>query len=383
MHSKLSVTAMVMGGLVLWAALSLAWTSTGTADAQEGVIPDWVGSDTCADCHIDIGQQHQLHGHNYILTPVSGEAPRYPSGEAPQLPEGYTWDDVSYVVGGFRWRARYLDHAGYVITGTDENAATQYNFPIVDERTGEVIVEANFEPYRPGEAERPYTCANCHSTGYNYNPNTHQDDMPGISGQWAEPGVQCEECHGPGSLHVEDPIRVNMLVNSSSQACGVCHGRGEPGTIRTSGGFILHHSSYNELLSSPHAALDCVTCHDPHQSVSYGDENVNPRQGMRALCTDCHFETPVTAAHETAGVTCTDCHMPPMGVSGSNNPDLLWSDLKAHLYQINTDPAAEQFTEDGNYLMPYITVRYACTRCHADWTVEEMAEAAEGMHADR
>ena len=42
--------------------------------------------------------------------------------------------------------------------------------------------------------------------------------------------------------------------------------------------------------------------------------------------------------------------------------------------------AAPQFSEDGKAAMSYITVQYACTRCHADVAIEDMAAAAEGYH---
>ena len=380
MPRKLFMTVILLGMSLVGVALSLALSSAGTVGAQGGVIPDFVGSDTCGDCHVDIARQHQRHGHSYILNKVDGQQPTYPYSELPSPPEGYTWEDVGLVVGGFYWRARFLDRDGYVITGRDENAATQYNFPIADSRTGEVIVAANWEPYRPGEPQRPYTCASCHTTGYNYNPTTHMYDLPGLNGMWEEEGVQCEECHGPGSLHVQDPIRARLLIDRSKEACAACHGRGEAGAVQTSDGFILHHEQYDEIMTATHAALDCVDCHDPHRSAVYADEEVNPRRGLRAQCTDCHFGNTMAPGHAENGVTCVDCHMPPMAVSGSRNPELLWADLSAHLYQINTDPAAEQFSEDGGTLRPYTTVRYACTRCHADWTVEQMAEAAQGYH---
>jgi len=42
-------------------------------------------------------------------------------------PEGYTWDDITYVIGGYNWKARFIGTEGYIITG-DEDATSQYNF---------------------------------------------------------------------------------------------------------------------------------------------------------------------------------------------------------------------------------------------------------------
>ena len=32
------------------------------------------------------------------------------------LPDGYTWDQISYVIGGYKWKSRYMDENGYIIT---------------------------------------------------------------------------------------------------------------------------------------------------------------------------------------------------------------------------------------------------------------------------
>lgn len=381
MYRKLSVLVIALGALFLVFALTLVFNGPTTVDAQGDPIPEYVGSDACADCHPAEFEQQQHSGHNYKLNRVvDGQPPEYPYSEVPSPPEGYTWDDVSFVIGGYGWKARFIDQEGYIITG-DENSTTQYNFPIVDERTGEVIVEAGWVPYHAGE-ERPFNCGSCHTTGYNHDPNTHMYDMPGMIGMWSEEGIQCEECHGPGSLHVEEPIRVNMLVDRTSGACGNCHYRGDrlAGVVEASGGFIKHHEQFEEMGTSPHASLECVTCHNPHQSAVYADPEINPNRSLRVSCTDCHLDNTPIPEHVENDVTCTDCHMAPIAASGARNADLHWADINTHLFQINTDPNAPQFTEDGSAAMPYITVEYACTRCHSDWTVEQMAEAAEGYH---
>lgn len=48
---------------------------------------------------------------------VDGQSPDYPFTEVPEPPEGYTWDDVTYVIGGYNWKARFIDQNGYIITG--------------------------------------------------------------------------------------------------------------------------------------------------------------------------------------------------------------------------------------------------------------------------
>ena len=381
MYRKLSLIVMALGVLFLGSVLVIALNSNPTVGAQVDPVPEFVGSATCGDCHFPQAEHQELHGHSSILTRVDGSAPDYPHGMELELPEGYTWDDISFVIGGFGWKARFIDQSGYIVTG-DEDSSTQYDLPLVDDRTGEVLAEARWVPYRAGE-ERRYTCGGCHNTGYNHDPNaTTMYDMDGLAGQWAEEGVQCEECHGPGSLHVEAPIRVNMQIDRTTGSCGNCHSRGDASEIDARDGFLENFITYDEVMHTPHAALSCIDCHDPHQSAVYADDDVNPSRGMKVNCADCHFNQVSSEDHVEAGVTCTDCHMPPIVASGNRLDDLKWADMSSHLFQINTNPAAEQIINGGDASAPYLTVEFVCLRCHTENTVEEMAEAAEGYHGD-
>ncbi len=384
MHRKMWLFIIFLGVvLVATTVVTTLNSDSNVALSQDDAldpIPDFVGSRSCRFCHEVEYEQQQRHGHNFKLNAVvDGQPPEYPYSEVLNTPEGYTWDDISFVIGGFAWKARFIDNDGYIITG-DENATTQYNFPLIDPRTGDVIVEEGWVAYHAGEENKPYDCGSCHTTGYNHDPETNMYDMPGLIGEWEAEGIQCEECHGPGSLHVEEPIRVNMLLDRPSEACGRCHFRGSEGVIESGGGFIKHHEQYEEILTAPHAAMECIDCHNPHQSAVYADEEYNPNRGQRNTCTNCHIDKEPIVQHSDANVQCTDCHMAPMTASGARNADLHWGDISTHLYQINVDPTAPQFSEDGSAVMPYITVEYACTRCHSDWSVEQMAESAADYH---
>ncbi len=360
---------------------------------------DYVGSEKCGECHEEIYNEFIKSGHPYKLTKIeNGQPPTYPfdaiTGGVPNPPEGYTWDDISYVIGGFGWKARFMDKEGYIITGPpgkrgDKAAAegyvNQYNF--ANEEAG---MEAGWVPYHLGE-EHPYDCGRCHTTGYSdWPPDAHQDDLPGIVGTWAFPGIQCEECHGPGSLHAENPHGVPMRVDRSSQLCGKCHSRGNPAQIDASGGVQKHHEQYEDLYNSKHFAISCVTCHDPHASAIYADPNVNPNKSIRQSCETCHWQQ---ANNQKVGkhlehkqdVYCTSCHMPPMAKSAWYNKDLHTGDIHSHQFSINVDPNAPQTTEDGKVVMPYITLESACMHCHngekaSAQDMETLAGAAKGYH---
>jgi hypothetical protein len=352
----------------------------GPAGDPASASQEYIGSEQCGSCHEDKYADFILSGHHSSLTSVeNGQAPVWPyddvTGGVPEPPEGYSWDDVSYVVGGFAWQARFVDQNGYVITG-DENAATQYNFA-----NEEVGTEAGWVPLHAGE-EMPFDCGACHTTGYT--PDGHQDGMEGIIGSWDFIGVQCEVCHGPGSRHAADPAGVAMVIDRDSQACGACHYRDERVLIQASDGFAEHNQQFNELYNSKHFALSCVACHDPHASVVYADEELNPNQGIRQRCETCHWQNEFqkNKMHLGLGVECIDCHMPPMGKSAVADPDTYTGDIRSHQFAINTDPDAPQFSEDGAQAMPYISLTYACMHCHnGQKATEKDAETLQNMAA--
>ena len=332
----------------------------GPAGESATASQSYVGSERCGSCHEETYEKFVLSGHPFKLTKIeNGEPPLFPydnvTGGVSDPPEGYSWDDITYVIGGYGWKARFIGDDGFIITG-DEDATTQYNFA-----NDEVGTEAGWVPYHAGE-EKPFDCGACHTTGYSL--DGHQDDLEGIIGTWVFPGIQCEECHGPGSRHSEDPYGVLMNVDRDSQLCGQCHIRGNPAQIDASGGFVRHHEQFEELFNSKHFAISCVTCHDPHASAVYDDPDLNPDQGIRQICESCHWQNEFQNNKKHLGVDCTDCHMPPMAKSAVGDLELFTGDISSHQFSINPDPDAPQFTEDGAFAMPYITLPYACGQCH-------------------
>ncbi len=313
-------------------------------------------------------------GHPYKLNKVvDGKPPTYPFSEVTTPPDGYTWDDISYVIGGYGWKARFIDKNGYIITG-DENAKTQYNFYNEDLDMGD-----NWVPYHAGE-QKAYNCGTCHTTGYS--PEGNQDGLEGLIGTWSEPGINCEECHGPGSNHVNDPVGFPLKVDRSSEACGDCHYRSDKTEIDASKGFIKHHEQFETMAQSKHNALECVDCHDPHKPVKYAKGN----EGTKVQCESCHFkQVDYQKITDRKHADCVECHMARASKSALGDIDRFTGDLRTHLFAINP-LATEQFTEDGKFSMPYLTLDYACRSCHYDGgpasnlTADELKDMAVGYH---
>jgi len=322
------------------------------AAGQDGVSftpPEYVGSETCAKCHSGVFEQFSRSGHAWALTPVvDGQAPRIPSGEVRTPPQDMTWDDVAYVVGGFQWKALFVDRDGFLVTGE----AAQYN---LDNNLLEAGGE--FAAYHAGE-ELPFDCGACHATGYN------SRGMPATEtamvGTFTQPGVQCEACHGPGSLHVNNPFAFRPIVSRDAQTCRNCHMSGE---IETADGFIQHTDhEYGDLFPGKHAILDCVDCHDPHAGAVVPRQEARQSE-LRATCANCHFrQAREDKVHRQIRVACDTCHMPQLIQNALGAPDSFMADLKTHQVTINAKQM-EQFAADGS-ILPQLGLNTTCRQCH-------------------
>lgn len=322
------------------------------------VVAGYVGSERCASCHPARFNEWVLSGHryNFRTSTVARLAPI-------PLPKGYTWDEISYVIGGHRWRAHYIDKNGHIITSDKYGKAspTQWN-----------IASGRWVTYRAGE-KVPFDCASCHTTGFE--KNGRQSDMEGISGRWVYEAVQCEECHGPGGDHAANGNRSAIRIERTIGLCGKCHVRGPREKILAKDGFVEHHEQYNEYLASPHAGeIKCIDCHNPHLPARFGIKNG---------CENCHpgqAEEFKGSRMQLMKVKCIDCHMPKI-VRSAEAVSKWEGDIRSHTWKIATSPDAKMFTEDGRLATGLVTLDFVCLRCHQDRTVEWAASKVKGIHS--
>ncbi len=353
------------------------------------VAADFMGSESCKVCHEKNFRDWSRSGHPYKL--MKSEQARY---RPIPLPMGITWDDVSYVIGGYKWKSRYIDRNGYIITTTgDEDGNPVPGQNQYDYMTGQWV------DYHAGEAGRPYNCGSCHTTHWvadddaetDNDLSDNQDGLPGMWGTFDAGGVHCEQCHGNG---------MTMTIDDSAAFCGGCHYRTSPpgsevNSIPAKNGFINHHEQYNEFMSSPHSAMKCVDCHNPHERGEFsiwedGESDKYP-MGLTtgAQCgVNCHADKGDSfSAHAMADmkVECKDCHMPYASRS-SNTLGPFQGDLQTHLMYISTDPNYNMFTDDGKFVKldangkGAVTLGFACKRCHATADVNELARFAKNFH---
>jgi DmsE family decaheme c-type cytochrome len=191
------------------------------------------------------------------------------------------------------------------------------------------------------------TCTACHDTvEAGLAPTAHG------SGAFLEMAPHgCETCHGPGSLHVDDPEnpetqpRVERLTTDEQNAmCRSCHDGGAQ--------FFWE--------SSEHARRDlsCITCHSVHAPQS--DEGQLKLASEAAQCASCHqdvrAETWKNSHHpiREGELSCADCHNP----HGSAAEKMVKADSVNDLcYSCHAE-------KRGPFLWEHAPVRESCMTCH-------------------
>jgi hypothetical protein len=333
----------------------------GTAEAPD--YSAYEGSEWCAGCHEENYSKWQASGHPYKLMKME-QARNRPI----PVPVGTSWDDFTYVIGGYKWKSRYIDDRGYIYTPAD--GMNQYNYLV-----------GYWSDYNAGVVDKPYDCGACHTTAWipdedhdtDDDLTDNQDGLPGMHGTFAFGGIHCEQCHGPGN---------DMNVDDSAQFCGTCHIRGEADTIPASGGFIRHHEQYNEHLAGPHANFDCVRCHDPH---SRGEFSINEDAQCGVSCHSGIGDSYAETTMADYGVECKDCHMS-YATKSAKALGPHQGDLQTHIFYIDTDPEGNMFTEDGGFVdldengKGKVTMDFACQRCHETAELSELAKFAKDFH---
>jgi tetratricopeptide (TPR) repeat protein len=131
-------------------------------------------------------------------------------------------------------------------------------------------------------------CFRCHVT----NPRAVQEATGPLM---ADRGIGCEKCHGPGGNHeiavkarFPDLAIARPTIAAGSrivEMCAQCHSprrqtvlRDDPVSVRFQGTTL----TWSRCFTESGDALDCVTCHDPHQNVATSSAHYEAR------CLSCH-----------------------------------------------------------------------------------------------
>ncbi len=353
---RLTLWALILGGLgfIAFGVGTLFFTSTAVY-AQDVDLQDaeYVGAGECGDCHRPLSRAHDDTAHGLTLQDVSRDEDLilgdFSQGEDVRMiqfpddddPRPFEADDVAYAVGSGRNVQRYLyevERNELVLLPAQWNVNTQSweAYQLADEWPDDAYA---FGP----------NCAGCHTTGLDTGRFRWEDDA-----------VQCEACHGPGSVHLEivddvgrnpdeaemSQIRASITLSADPQICGQCHSQGSepednlpyPAEYRpgqnnlldediftlvapddsahwyASGHARQKYMQFNESLLSTHTTAlasmlesdsadnSCLQCHSgdyrlTEKLIALTEEDGIPRQ-------------PVTVETAQFGVTCVNCHDP-------------------------------------------------------------------------
>lgn len=181
-----------------------------------------------------------------------------------------------------------------------------------------------------------------------------------LSAESGLPLVNCESCHGPGSLAIENIKEVGGVMTcdfetfidldglpkqAQSLICLKCH----------SGNATFNLHNWNGGAHSM-SGVSCFDCHNVHQSA---DLKVHPKD-VSVLCYDCHqnvraqFSLPTHHAVPEQRMSCLDCHEP----HGTATDALL---KEPTVKEVCTNCHGEK---EGPFMFEHADLTEDCRNCH-------------------
>ncbi len=212
---------------------------------------------------------------------------------------------------------------------------------------GSFLNQATASPVSPEwnkKFEQYVTVPGASKAGSNTCASCHADHVKSFQHAFhKQQGVECEDCHGNGSLHVEgggDTSKIVMFSNRSAQAangvCMGCHARDAQVRHWPGGSHSANH-------------VRCIDCHQIHEHAlksaqetrlafntstrgAVAAESVSPetsvklrpRSATNEACLKCHqtqtaqLSMPYHHPLREGKMSCVDCHDPHGGPSGNN-----------------------------------------------------------------
>lgn len=294
---------------------------------------------------------------------------------------------------GSKWKQRYFTKIG------NDFFPLPAQWDVANRVWRPYFVEPNTDwwvPFYPADnAKRPTgpLCDGCHSVNY--------DVRTKVVTEW---NVGCEKCHGPGSLHVENPSSTTIVNPArldfvrANDVCIQCHSQGKPLKNPVEGQYFdwptgfhvgldlkdfwqleehklgettfthfadgtghknrMQGNDFVESVMYTHG-VTCFSCHDVH-GTSNNAELIKPASDV---CATCHRANSPSGPHAStleehthhragsAGSECVACHMPKIEQTIAN------VNVRSHTFRFITPAMTEQQK-----------VPNPCTGCHTDRT---------------
>ncbi|HYF91448.1 MAG TPA: ammonia-forming cytochrome c nitrite reductase subunit c552 [Symbiobacteriaceae bacterium] len=320
MKKALKIASLVVAAVSILVAGSM-FLNQESADAK---LPEYVGAQACLGCHSDFYERWVGSPHAHMIDEVihNSDLPADPNTAPAELQAELA--KATFVVAGQRFLARDP------VSGELKYLSVQF-----DKAANKYVAYKGGSSWDQG-------CAGCHSTGWDMAAKT-----------WANPGIGCEACHGPGREHIlgkGDPEKITASANAA--VCGQCHngsGKVASGTTWPVGyrpnmkdlsevGFTYptvdphgavpeygkpkmrqysmwqasaHATSLTTLKSNDHWGPQCLKCHtaDAYNAIKHDNElpaDHNYQDGI--TCVTCHSAHSTKVSGASPRALCESCH---------------------------------------------------------------------------
>lgn len=335
----------------------------------------YVGIETCGQCHVAHYQGFSQTGMGQSIDTASKEKSRIVLKDGDRLYDQFLdleyfphWEDDALVLDEFRTREEdtihFRSHPVNYIIGSGQHTNSHlwsYNGYVHQmpftyyTQNGKLDFPPGFEDGFNSRFSRVIglECMSCH--------NAKPDFEVGSINKFNEipNGINCERCHGPGSIHVKEKL-AGIIIDTAKftdysivnpaklslelqfEICQRCHLQGNavlqegksfhdfrPG-MKLSDVMDVYVANYSDadeaFIMASHVdrlkksncfiesdfQLNCFTCHNPHKSVTK-----TKIESFNAKCASCHKPqntcTEDLAARELENNNCVACHMPKSG----------------------------------------------------------------------
>lgn len=327
---------------------------------EASLLDQYAGSQACKGCHPEVYREWVKTPHARMTRDAKADPGAVAGDFGPGAP--FPRDEVRYVLGS-HWTQRYV---------VEKGGRLMVKAPIWS-----LVLQQWDTTYW---IDKPWTqyCQGCHTTGF---------EMRGEP-RFAELGVGCEACHGPGKAHAQGGAPAS-IVNPARldperrlMVCQSCHTTGhdrtgqyryplgylpgkdltryfrgllpKPGQDNTTfAGDESYEDRHRQWLFWVDSFLDArgVTCDVCKNFRSQLSPTAKPKMSVSEYCLTCHRkdwpQNELHTGHLERAVHCQNCHVPGVNRSGTGHS------IHDHKFLFGEPQAPAG-----------LSPREACTRCH-------------------